>query len=256
MCVCIKNYVCRCNMNIVSWNCNGAFRHKYSLLKKFAPDVAVVQESESPQYMLKENISSFYDDCVWDGSSPSKGLGIFTFHGFKADIADFYNKDFQFVLPVFIHRDSQRFLLVAVWTRFVGKMSDSYIAQAYQAVCSYEKYFDDETIIMGDFNSNAMWDGQFGTRVQHADLVQKLENDNFCSLYHVLKNEEQGQESQPTQFQFRHKEKAYHIDYMFINKDKVRDVDAFDIGKYRVWAQVSDHMPLFMNVRDAAYRRS
>ena len=30
----------------------------------------------------------------------------------------------------------------------------------------------------------------------------------------------------------------------------------FDIGKYRVWAQVSDHMPLFMNVRDAAYRRS
>ena len=32
--------------------------------------------------------------------------------------------------------------------------------------------------------------------------------------------------------------------------------DAFQIGKFRPWSQVSDHMPLFMNVKDQAYLRA
>ncbi len=243
-------------MNIVSWNCNGAFRHKHRLLKPFQPDVAVIQECESPELISKEISTPFYDSCVWDGTCTSKGVGVYTFNGLKAEIAPFYNHEFQLVLPVFIYHDNRRFLLVAVWTRFVGQVLKSYVAQAYLALCSYEKYFDDDTIILGDFNSNAVWDGKFGRRVRHAELVQKLENDNFCSLYHELHNETQGLESQATQFQFRHKSKPHHIDYMFINKDKVRDVDAFQIGKFRPWSQVSDHMPLFMNVKDQAYLRA
>ena len=199
-------------MNIVSWNCNGAFRDKYKFLAAYQPDVAVVPESESPCYLSKnsKNFSS----------------------------------------PVMIFNATACFLLVAVWTKFVGKMKESYVAQAYNAVCFYEKYFDDNTLIMGDFNSNKIWDNTSGNRVAHDALVQKLEGKNFGSVYHELRQEPQGAETQPTQYQYRHKSRPNHIDYMFMNKNRMRDINAFSIGSYNDWQEKSDHMPLFMNVKD------
>ena len=35
-------------MIIVSWNCAGAFRNKFTFLQNLLPDVCVVQECEDP----------------------------------------------------------------------------------------------------------------------------------------------------------------------------------------------------------------
>ena len=237
-------------MNIVSWNCNGAFRDKYKFLAAYQPDVAVVPESESPCYLSKNSKNFSSMSHVWNGFSSFRGLSIFTFNGYRAKIADFYDSRFSLVLPVMIFNATACFLLVAVWTKFVGKMKESYVAQAYNAVCFYEKYFDDNTLIMGDFNSNKIWDNTSGNRVAHDALVQKLEGKNFGSVYHELRQEPQGAETQPTQYQYRHKSRPNHIDYMFMNKNRMRDINAFSIGSYNDWQGKSDHMPLFMNVKD------
>ena len=49
-------------MRIVTWNCNGAFRKKYSRLKiddKY-PDILVIQECENPE-LSKDKKTLYYD---------------------------------------------------------------------------------------------------------------------------------------------------------------------------------------------------
>ena len=68
-------------MRIVTWNCNGAFRKKYSRLKiddKY-PDILVIQECENPKvvkYPLE--FEHEYKYKLWVGGNKNKGLGIFS----------------------------------------------------------------------------------------------------------------------------------------------------------------------------------
>ena len=40
-------------MKLISWNCNRAFRQKYSCLESYCADIIVAPESESPQKLAK-----------------------------------------------------------------------------------------------------------------------------------------------------------------------------------------------------------
>ena len=52
-------------MRIVNWNCNGAFRKKFSLLDQFNADIVVIQECENPEVandkLYKEWATNFMD---------------------------------------------------------------------------------------------------------------------------------------------------------------------------------------------------
>lgn len=239
-------------MRIVSWNCNGAFRNKYELIAEYRPDVVVAPESESPDFLAKTEPNIPCSSHIWDGESAYKGLSVFTFNGYKAYLPDFYSRKFKLVLPVFIYNSYKAFLLIAVWTKFVQQFKNSYVAQAYEAMCFYDKYFTGSTMIIGDFNSNARWDDRKWQRVKHQSLVNKLNNDNFASVYHQMNGEIQGHETQPTLFLHRQKSKAYHIDYAFMHRSMFDNLADFRVGKHEDWGQKSDHMPLFLNIRDKA----
>lgn len=239
-------------MRIVSWNCNGAFRNKYELIAGYQPDIIVAPESESPEFLAKSEQNIPCENHIWDGESACRGLSIFTFNGYKAYVPDFYRRDFKMVMPVMVYNAWRCYLLIAVWTKFVGKVNNSYVAQAYNAMCFYDKYFTGNTVIIGDFNSNAIWDNKKQRRVKHQALVRKLSNDNFSSVYHEMNDEQQGHETQPTLFFHHQKEKAYHIDYAFMHRSMFDNLADFRVGKHEEWGQKSDHMPLFLNLKDRA----
>lgn len=236
-------------MKIINWNSNCAFRKKFDSIAEYNPDIVVVPESESPNNLKKCNARLGCKSHVWCGDADYKGLSVMTFNGYKAQIADFYNDNFKFVLPVEVWRKSRRFLVIAVWTKFVGTFRNAYIAQACQAMEYYKNYIDKNTIIIGDFNSNKLWDRSMRRRENHSCLLRILGCLGFASVYHRFYGEEQGAETRPTIFLYRKPEKQFHIDYVFMHESRLRRINDFYIGEYEDWIRYSDHMPMFMEVR-------
>ena len=61
---------------VVSWNCNGAFRRKYSAIQELNADIYVIQECENPPTTKDEEYKKFANNYIWVGYK-NKGLGIF-----------------------------------------------------------------------------------------------------------------------------------------------------------------------------------
>ena len=110
----------------------------------------------------------------------------------------------------------------------------------------YKEYIDKNTIIAGDFNSNKQWDNLFNRKYNHSYLLNLLNNLDFISVYHNFYNQKQGEETAPTHYYHRNKEKSFHIDFMFIHKD--RNIQSFSLGNFNDWISLSDHIPLFTEI--------
>lgn len=126
------------------------------------------------------------------------------------------------------------FDLLAVWA-CKPYIEEYYIYQSIN-ICNY----NDRTIIIGDFNSNKIWDNNHKKR-NHTNVVKELKEKNLISAYHYVFNEEQGKEKVNTFFLYRHLYKGYHIDHCFIEKKRIK--------KYKVlldekWLKLSDHIPI------------
>ena len=63
-------------MKIVSWNCNGAFRKKFSILNELNADIYIVQECEDPNKTDAASYKQLANNHIWIGHG-HKGLGIF-----------------------------------------------------------------------------------------------------------------------------------------------------------------------------------
>jgi len=103
-------------------------------------------------------------------------------------------------------------------------------------------------VLLGDFNSNTIWDAEHPSDRSHSALVRYLRGMGLVSAYHSRYAEEQGRETRPTFFLYRHQQRPYHIDYCFLPATwlgRMRDVT---VGGHGVWASKSDHMPLTVDV--------
>jgi endonuclease/exonuclease/phosphatase family metal-dependent hydrolase len=118
-----------------------------------------------------------------------------------------------------------------------------YVGQIWLAVNYYSKLLSNPSILIGDFNSNKIWD--YKDRVgNHSDVVSKLSESNIHSIYHRHFNSEQGKEKHPTFFLQRKQHKPYHIDYCFASVEIADKVKEVEIGTYKDWIIHSDHTPL------------
>jgi hypothetical protein len=64
-------------MFIVSWNCAGAFRNKFTFLQNLLPDVCVVQECEDPTRSASDSYREWSANSLWIGDNKNRRLGIF-----------------------------------------------------------------------------------------------------------------------------------------------------------------------------------
>ena len=106
------------------------------------------------------------------------------------------------------------------------------------------------TVIMGDFNSNAIWNRKRAGAQDHGALVTRLDELGLVSAYHDFHDEAHGAETRPTLYFLRKESRPYHIDYCFIPKTWASHVRAVDVGSYAEWTGASDHRPVVVDLEE------
>ena len=224
-------------MRIVSWNCCGKFREKFTKLTELDADIYVIQECENPETATHQEYKKFAENALWQGYTPSRGLGVFPRSSLSAKQLGWENCLLRHFMPVAING----LTLLAVWA------CRPYIEEyaIYQAI-HYDK-FNSEMVVIGDLNSNKIWDkksARIPSGRSHSDVVSRLAQKGLCSAYHYINGENQGEETRPTFYMHRNKNKPYHIDYCFIDPNKMKD---FSIPDSEYWLQYSDHVPIILD---------
>jgi len=136
---------------------------------------------------------------------------------------------------------------MAAWTREAASPTFRYIGQLWKLLQRHPRFLEaDSAILIGDLNSNSRWDAS-DRWWNHADVVRKLGRIGLRSAYHHLLNEDQGQESIPTFYMYRKRERPYHIDYAFVSQPLLSGATC-SIGDPEFWLDVSDHMPLLVDL--------
>ena len=233
-------------MKIITWNCNMAFRKKAGFILKHKPDILVVPECEHPDKLQFTNKRHQPKDILWFGANQHKGLGIFSYSDCKLKLLDTHNTDLKMIIPISVTGGHFDFTLFAIWANNPNDPDGQYVEQVWKALHHYEEQIKNtQTILIGDFNSNTIWDRP--RRVgNHSTVVERLAEKGIVSSYHVHHKLEQGKEKHPTLYLYRHKDKPYHLDYCFVSADMAEKITSVEIGKHAYWTKHSDHVPVMV----------
>jgi len=233
-------------MKIIEWNSQGAFRKKNEKILSLNPDILIVPECENEEKLKFGKLTPEPNDFFWYGDSPNKGIGIFSYSDYEFELLKEFNPKFRYVIPLKVTGENKSFILFAIWAMDNKENSEArYIGQIWLAINYYSDFLlnDSNTILMGDFNSNKIWD--YKERVgNHTDVVDKLKKKRIFSLYHKKMQLEYGKEKHPTFYMYRKIEKPYHIDYCFASEEIINCGFDFSIGEVDDWIELSDHMPI------------
>ena len=222
------------------------FRKKAQFIFAYKPDILVVPECENHERLKFKEELELPSDFIWYGKNQYKGIGVFSFNKYKLKLLDCHNPEFKNILPISVTDGEIDFLLFAVWANNPEDKDGAYITQVWKAINYYEDLLSEsKTILIGDFNSNTIWDKP--RRVgNHSALVAKLEEKKIFSTYHNFFNQVQGKVEHPTLYMYRHEDKPYHIDYCFASIDFIKRLKSVEVGKYENWTMHSDHKPLII----------
>lgn len=233
-------------MKLITWNCNMAFRKKAAFIVAHKPDILVVPECEHPDKLLTHPNMPLPTDMLWFGSNKNKGLGIFSYSGFKLKLLRNHNPALKMIVPVAVTGPNSKFTLYAVWANNPTDPDGQYVEQVWKAIHHYDKKLKNkQTILIGDFNSNTIWDRKYRAG-NHSNVVKRLEEKGIYSCYHLHHKQVQGKEEHPTFYLYKHKDKPYHLDYCFASKDMADRIKSVEIGEYDFWKQYSDHLPVMV----------
>ncbi len=218
-------------MKIITWNACCKFREKYSLLSQYDADILVIQECEDPSRSLCQAYRAFSGQYVWAGANKNKGLGIFCKPGLQIDSLNWESRSLSYFLPV---RINDSFDLIGVWA------CKPYIEAIYEYERMHHQKLESNSVILGDFNSNVIWDRLHGKRNQTA-VNNALSDKGLLSAYHYLSGEQYGKETVSTFYLHRHIARSYHIDYCYCDPNRLMSLKVLD---KEIFLQYSDHLPV------------
>ena len=240
-------------MKVVSWNCASKFREKYTSIIEEDADIYVICECENPAEAKVQEYKDFAgDNYFWTGDLHWKGLGIFAKDHIKIEKIPNLDERFKNFIAL---RVNDSFNLLGVWAMDEDKENglNKYVEMIHDYFDANNNLFDENLVMCGDFNSNAIWNNQHkakdneGNAKDQTNLNKKLNNCGLFSAYHDLTNEKQGKETQYTFYQYRHLDEPYHIDYVYTSKDRVI---GFKIGDANKWIELSDHVPITFEIKE------
>ncbi|WP_046368555.1 endonuclease/exonuclease/phosphatase family protein [Flavihumibacter petaseus] len=237
-------------MKLITWNCNMAFRKKAALILSHQPDILVVPECEHPDKLLFEPDIPQPMSILWFGTNRNKGLGIFSYTNLKLKLLRNHNTELKMIIPIAVTGPDTKFTLYAIWANNPDDPDGQYVEQVWKAIHHYDKKLTNkQTILIGDFNSNTIWDRKYRTG-NHSHVVNRLEDKGIFSCYHAHFKQIQGKEEHPTFYLYKHKDKPYHLDYCFASADMIARIRSIEIGDYDHWKKYSDHVPVMVEFND------
>lgn len=223
-------------MRITTWNCNMGMHRKLDALLALRPDIAVLPECASPEVRAARPIYDAATSHAWNGRLLTKGMAVLTFGAFRLRTLPPRASSLH-ALPVRIEGPVQVPLL-AVWTQ-----QPDYIEGAHQALDTNRRLFaKGPGIVAGDLNSNAIFDAN--RVLNHSRFVQRMRALGMYSAYHAHHGEKHGAETLPTFFLYRHRDRPFHFDYVFLPTRWRRAVRSVELGAPDDWLAWSDHLPL------------
>jgi len=226
-------------VRLVTWNCcSGPLARKLSDLATLEADIAVVPECP--------RIPEQPGATVWVGAKPTKGLAVFATGPWQVHRVRAPRGLPRYALPVRVS-GPESFLLLAVWA--MPHPTVPYVRGMHRAIRACRPLMQDQpTVLLGDFNSNTIWDAEHPTERSHSALVRYLGERGLVSAYHSRYEEAQGRETRPTFFLYRHRQRPYHIDYCFLPTTWLGRIHDVRVGGHAAWAAKSDHMPLTVDI--------
>jgi exonuclease III len=235
-------------VKVVTWNCAGAFRKKFSKVAELDADVYIIQECENPAFvkMASDTYREFSSNHLWQGDNKNKGLGVFTRRGLNLRKVllnhDWRGRQLQWFLPFTLTDSHETFKFLGLWNHGADAKTFDYIGQFWLFLQNNRDFFHNATIA-GDFNSNTIWDS-WDRWWNHTDCVNELSVLGLQSLYHLFRGEEQGKEITATFLLQKNSEKKYHIDYIFADKALSERTQDFKVHDFESWLELSDHVPI------------
>lgn len=224
-----------------------AFRKKCQTVLKLQPDLLVIPECENGDKLQFGQLTPQPQDFFWYGDNPHKGIGIFSYADYRFELDPSFKADFRYIIPLKV-TGKQNFNLLAIWAMpNKKKHKQRYIGQVWSALQYYQDLLKEDTIIIGDFNGNQIWDKNSYTG-NFTQTMEFLSERNFKSLYHSESGEQYGQEIEPTFYLYRNIEKPYHLDYCVIKEHMIQKGVKITIGKFEDWISFSDHVPLMVEI--------
>ncbi len=230
-------------MKLLTWNCQGAFRKKIVHLTDLQPTLVAIQECECPSKLRFTDPGPPPADFLWQGDNLDKGVGVFGYGDLRLTLDERYDPTIRHCIPLRVSGDYELNLL-AVWAMGHKEKARSYVGQVYHAVHHYADFLCERaTLVLGDFNSNAIWDRERKVS-NHSALVAALADANLVSVYHEYFDEAPGHERQATYFHHRSPHQGYHLDYCFVPKPWLSRLQTVTVGSWDSWCGYSDHVPL------------
>ena len=234
-------------MRIITWNCNQKFRESFKEIIKEDGDIYVIQECENPSNSKSDEYRQFASNCFWIGDNIHKGLGIFARDGIRLDLIDLDDHGLRYFIPV---RVNDSFNLLGVWTNpnmDGGDMVSQYPKEIteYYELNKSSGFFNEDMIVCGDFNCDASLKRTHARNV--FEMIDRMSEIGLVDTYHYLNGENEGDESQPTFYMYRHLDKPNHLDHVFASEGRIRELE---IGKEERWLDESDHLPLIFEIDD------
>jgi endonuclease/exonuclease/phosphatase family metal-dependent hydrolase len=138
---------------------------------------------------------------------------------------------------------AEPFLLLAVWMKGVGP--DRYVRGLNRAIDACRALIARHpTVVLGDFNSNTIWDREHPGHLSHSALVGRLDALGLESAYHRARGEPHGKEREATFYFYRRRTAPYHLDYCFLPRRWTPRLRRVTVGGWKEWRSLSDHVPL------------
>jgi len=225
-------------MRVVTWNCcRGAYGKKVSLLDALGADIAVIQECARPDVESGQ--------CLWFGENNRQGIAILAKPPYRLAPLPQHSDVPKFMFPIRVDGPEQ-FSLLAVWSK--ANRPHPYIEGIVRGAEIYRELIaGTPTIVVGDFNSNAIWDSRHPVQRNHSALVDLLGKLGLVSCYHQFYNESHGAETRPTYFFQWKRDKPFHIDYCFAPVALAKTISCVEVGDFDQWHPHSDHRPLLVD---------